>query len=209
MICRFNVLSFLILLTAFTYGYPENVCRQLSPKTMQLLEQVIGEIYHLNTQEIQEIVQQDFGQIPDITADELRDKMAQNPDALIINVLSEKWYTDCHIEGSINIPLNTLIYVMDQYERDREIVVYCALYECDASEKAYVLLRSMGFEHVVDYRGGIKEWFQLGYPVIGLCASTYLHDRSCNRLAHAALCSFDFDFRSVLKRTMKLSQIPA
>lgn len=175
-------------------------CRQLSPEMLALLEKVIDDIYHLNTEDIQNIVQQDFGCIPGISADDLREKMAANPDLLVINVLSEKWYRDCHIAGSINVPLDKLIYQMEQYDREQEVVVYCALDECDASEKAYVLLRCMGFDRVVDYRGGIKEWFRLGYAIEGPCGSSYLHD-TASRFDSDATCTFDFDFCTALKRS--------
>ena len=176
-------------------------CRQLSPEMLDLLEKVIDDIYHLNTEDIQNIVQQDFGCIPGISAEDLRAKMATNPNLLVINVLSEKWYRDCHIAGSINVPLDKLIYQMEHYDRDQEVVVYCALDACDASEKAYVLLRCMGFESVVDYRGGIKEWFQLGYAIEGSCFSSYLHDKTGTRFDASVTCGFDFDLCSMLKET--------
>lgn len=192
---------YLTLLSAGASIDAINSCRQLSPEMLAMLERVIDEIYHLNTQDIQDIVQQDFGCIPGISADDLRAKMAQNPNLLVINVLSEKWYLDCHIAGSINVPLDKLIYQMDGYDRSQEVVVYCALDECDASEKAYVLLRCMGFESVIDYRGGIKEWFQLGYAIEGSCFSSYLHDKTGNRFDPSVTCAFDFDFCTVLKKT--------
>ncbi len=173
-------------------------CKQIHPEVMHTLENVIDEIYHLNTQEVQEIVCQDFGCIPEVTAEQLHATMQANKDLVVINVLSEKWYHDCHIEGSINVPLDKLIYQMQDWDRDTDIVVYCALDACDAGEKAYVLLRCMGFEHVVDYHGGIKEWFGLGYPTVGPCVSEYLHD-DCTRCPQIFL--FDFDFKSMLKET--------
>lgn len=184
-------------------------CRKLSPETLAMLERVVDEIYHLNTQDILEIVQQDFGLIPEISADDLQSHIAENPDLLVINVLSEKWYHDCHISGSINVPLDKLIHLMEQYDRNQEIVVYCALDACDASEKAYVLLRCMGFEHVVDYRGGIKEWFQLGYTVEGSCFSSYLHDKTSNRFDADLTCSFDFDFCTILKKAGYIKRLNA
>lgn len=188
-----------IFLTVLTLQHAVAASRQLSPEIMALLEQAIDNIYHLNTQEIQEIVQQDFGYIPEITAQELYTKMTEGEDKpLVVNVLSEKWYRDCCIADSINMPLDKLIYLVDELDRNREIVVYCALQECDASEKAYVLLRCLGFERVVDYRGGIKEWFVLGYPVQGLCAASYLHDEA-NRFDNSQYCTLDFDFCSIIK----------
>jgi rhodanese-related sulfurtransferase len=183
------------------FSTSQNSCRQLSLEMVALLERVINDIYHLSTQDIQEIVQQDFGYIPDISAPKLLSRMEQSQNILVINVLSEKWYHDCHIAGSINVPLDKLIYQMEGYDRTQEVIVYCALNECDASEKAYVLLKCMGFENVVDYRGGIKEWFQLGYPIEGACVSSYLHDKIGNRFDAEETCTFDFDFCTVLKKS--------
>lgn len=177
-------------------------CRQLSPEMFALLEQVMDEIYHLDTQDIQHIVQQDFGCIPSISLQDLQAKQKQKAELLIVNVLSEKWYRDCHIAGSINVPLDKLIYLMEEYDRSTEIVVYCALDECDASEKAYVLLKCMGFEQVVDYRGGIKEWFQAGYPIEGACVSSYLHDLSTNRFDCNQSGDMSFDFCAHIKRSL-------
>lgn len=176
-------------------------CRQLSPEMFALLEKVMDEIYHLDTQDIQQIVQQDFGCIPSISLQDLLAKQ-QQANLLIVNVLSEKWYRDCHIAGSINVPLDKLIYLMEEYDRSTEIVVYCALDECDASEKAYVLLKCMGFEQVVDYRGGIKEWFQAGYPIEGACVSSYLHDLSANRFDCNQPDDMSFDFCAHIKRSL-------
>lgn len=197
-----------VLYVGFLCGYASidavTPCRHLSAEMRALLEKVIDDIYHLNTQDIQNIVQQDFGCIPGISAEDLQAKMAANPSLLVINVLSEKWYRDCHIAGSINVPLDKLIYQMEQYDRGQEVVVYCALDECDASEKAYVLLRCMGFERVVDYRGGVKEWFQSGYVVEGACVSAYLHDMAGNRFGGEECGFADFDFCDAFKKSKNL-----
>ncbi|MEX0849055.1 MAG: rhodanese-like domain-containing protein [Candidatus Dependentiae bacterium] len=190
---------FLICLLIVPIHIITKECKTLSPALFQVLEDVIDDIYHLDTNEVQEIVQQDFGCIPEISADDLKAKMAASQDLLVINVLSEKWYQDCHIAGSINVPLDKLIYEMQDWDRSTDIVVYCALDACDAGEKAYILLRCMGFEHVVDYPGGIKDWFQLGYPIQGPCASEYLHDQECNRCLFE--WAFDDAFKSMLQKT--------
>jgi rhodanese-related sulfurtransferase len=167
--------------------------KAMKPEVQEALEQALHTIYHVSTQQVQEMVQQDFGLIPHISAEELQAKMVANPALLVVNVLSNNWYEDCHITGSINVPLKQLIYMVDEWDRNQEIIVYCALDACDAAEKAYVLLRCMGFTHVVDYQGGIKEWFQLGLPVQGPCAASYLHDASeSDRYSEWNDRSFDF-----------------
>lgn len=150
--------------------------REPLPESLQALEPILGNIYHISTQELLEIIKQDVGHTKHITAQELYKKMQAQSDLLVINVLTQNWYQDCHITGSQNAPLKELIYLAENWNRDQEIVVYCALDECDASQKACVLLTYMGFANVYEYNGGIKEWFNLKLPVQGPCAATYLQN---------------------------------
>ncbi len=165
--------------------------RALLPESLQVLEPVLGNIYHLSTQDILNLIQQDVGEIKHITAQELYAKMQAQPNLLVINVLTQNWYQDCHIAGSQNAPLKELPYLADEWDRSQEIVVYCALDECDASEKACVLLACMGFTNVYEYSGGIKEWFNLELPTNGPCAASYLQEsvRKGSGLMRALGCS--------------------
>ena len=187
-----------IMLFLASFALSAESCKQMSPEVLQALEEVVDEIYNLNTQDIQELVCQYFGCIPEISAEELQQKMVDNPDILVVNVLSDYWYQDCHIAGSINVPLKELIYMVQDWDRSQEIVVYCALDACDAGEKAYVLLRCMGFNSVVDYPGGMKEWFQLGYPVEGPCVAWYLHEKQSRTFDFVPM---EFNFKQTIKQT--------
>lgn len=124
-----------------------------------------------------------------ISAQELRDLMANTPNisdveespVVVVNVLGGYLYGDCHIPNSINIPLNNYGFPEKAKEWEakgwhetKTVVVYCALDTCDASEKAYYMLKGMGFQHVLAYEGGIREWVNLGYPAVGPCALDYL-----------------------------------
>ena len=131
----------------------------------------------------------------------MREKIERNQDLVVINVLPEKYYKDCHIAGSISVPLKEIIYLAKDWEKSQEIVVYCALDECDAGEKAYILLKCMDFQTVYDYPGGINEWYQLGYEVAGPCASWYLHEKIGTKAKEICALSEDFDFKDALKRT--------
>ena len=119
--------------------------------------------------------------------------MEANPDLCVINVLPPSLHNDCHITGSINVPLKEIVEAMASWDRDKEIIVYCALYECDAGEKAYVLLSCMGFTNVTDYSGGIKEWYQLGYPTQGPATYSFLNSKSIMLPEEFLVCSKQFD----------------
>lgn len=161
----------LLILFALFVGQIQSMSNEL----YKILEDVSKELFHVSAQELKDLVRQDIGLVNSISAQDLSVKMAQNPELLVINVLSANWHNDCHIAGSINIPLTEFIYKVGDFDRNQDIVVYCALDACDASEKAYILLHCMGFTSVFDYIGGIKEWFGLGLPVVGPCQASYLH----------------------------------
>ncbi len=96
---------------------------------------------------------------------------------LVINVLPEDYYVDCHIKGSVNVPLENLKAYAETLDKNMTIVVYCANYACPASRKAWHALNSLGFEHVLAYEGGMAEWYGQGLPAEGGCNKDYLKQR--------------------------------
>ncbi len=115
-------------------------------------------------------------EIVGISAQELKNKLNTIPDMILINVLNQETYVDCHITGSINIPLEQLLETIASWDKDKEIIVYCAHTNCNASDKAYELLKEMGFTHIYKYQGGMKEWLKKGYDSTGTCTMKYLHE---------------------------------
>lgn len=83
----------------------------------------------------------------------------------LIEVLDSDHYDKGHLPHAINIPLD------DEFEtnaslavpnKDEPIVVYCNSESCDASEKAARRLDAMGYDKVMDYTGGKKDWSEAG-----------------------------------------------
>lgn len=151
-------------------------------------------LYKVSAARLQRFLGTSFDPPPHIEADALKDAMNSDPDLTVINVLPQVLHNDCHIDGSINVPLKELVEAAHAWPKDKKIVVYCALTECDAGEKAYILLSCLGFTDVTDYEGGIKEWFQLGYPTVGPAASDFLHTKSstiseCDLYPELLVCS--------------------
>lgn len=93
---------------------------------------------------------------------------------IVINALTKETFEDCHIKGSINIPLDQLEGAAKKFDKDAEIVVYCASNECPVSQKAWHLLHTLGFKNVRAYEGGLREWVQKKLPTEGACAAHYL-----------------------------------
>ena len=73
-----------------------------------------------------------------ITINELYDDLKNNPENIIlINVLSKSDFDDCHISGSINIPLAELPSKLHTLDRNKKIIVHCAHEMCTASERGF------------------------------------------------------------------------
>ena len=93
---------------------------------------------------------------------------------LLINVLTEDMYEDCHIKGSISVPIDQLESYAQKLDKNQKIVVYCSSYACHASAKAWRLLDGMGFQNLWAYEGGMAEWYHAGFPFEGACQAPYL-----------------------------------
>jgi len=84
---------------------------------------------------------------------------------VVVDVLSKESYDKAHVAGAVHLPYAELKEKAATLDKDATVVVYCANYQCHASTSAAEALTAMGFNHVYDYKGGIKEWKEAGLPV--------------------------------------------
>src|SRR4051812_32141151 len=91
--------------------------------------------------------------------------------AQLVDVLPEATFTQEHLPGAINIPLQSIDKAVQQLERTKAVVVYCYDYQCDLSPRAAHRLEQLGFAEVYDYVAGKAAWLASGLPGAGL-----LHD---------------------------------
>jgi len=152
-------------------------------------KEVRPDLYKISAPDLQNFLEVQLKEVPIICAEDLKTAMEANPDLCVINVLPASIHIDCHITGSMNVPLKELAESVASWNRDKKIIVYCALYECDAGEKAYILLSCMGFTSVTDYSGGIKEWYQLDYPTQGPATYSFLHSKAFMLPEDLIICS--------------------
>ncbi len=102
--------------------------------------------------------------VPTITKEQLSEKIRSNTTLQIVNVLSPDKYALGFIKGSRKIPLSELDKRLNELDKTKEIVTYCASDECNASTQAAEKLISQGFK-VSAYEGGVKEWKTAGLPM--------------------------------------------
>lgn len=87
----------------------------------------------------------------------------QRGEIAVIDVRSRNEWTAGHVPGAVNIPLGYLPDRQAEVPRDRPVAVYCQ--SGGRSAIAASVLRALGFDRVVDVRGGFAAWRSQGYPV--------------------------------------------
>jgi len=98
----------------------------------------------------------------------LKQKIDNGDSFHLVEVLMPKEYNRLHIKGAVNIPLKTIAKTArDYFDKNEEIVLYCADEDCAASTKAAEKLETFGYTRVFEYPGGKKEWYEAGLPVEG------------------------------------------
>jgi len=91
--------------------------------------------------------------------------------AVILNVLPEKDYRKLHIKGSENLPLGKdpeafCEEVVEKYGRKKKFIVYGERFGLLDSYMAARALEEKDLQ-VLNYSGGIEEWYRSGLPVDG------------------------------------------
>lgn len=84
-------------------------------------------------------------------------------EAVLIDVRTPSEYEAGHIEGAVNVPLNTLAQSLDKVATDKPVVVYCA--SGLRAGMATSVLRSLGYSNVRAFPPGWKGWSEAGEPV--------------------------------------------
>ena len=104
-----------------------------------------------------------------INRDVLRKKLQESPGRVILmDVRDKNDYEVEHIKGAISVPIGELLNrAVQNWGRDNEIIVYCGSFECPTSSKAAKLLDDAGFENVLDYEGGLRDWKTAGFLTDG------------------------------------------
>src|SRR6516162_6391841 len=94
-------------------------------------------------------------QVPEITARELKQRLDQGDDLLILDVREPHEYQICNLKGHL-IPLGELPRRVHELDSSREIVAHCR--SGTRSARAVDFLRKAGFRKIYNLRGGILSW---------------------------------------------------
>ena len=100
-----------------------------------------------------------------ITTQELKQKIDSGNKFELIDVLPKESYEGRHLPKAKSIPVNELADRAEKElsDKEKEVVVYCASKECQASPTAAKKLIEMGYKKVVDFEDGLAGWQDAGF----------------------------------------------
>ncbi|HEV2136911.1 MAG TPA: molybdopterin-synthase adenylyltransferase MoeB [Terracidiphilus sp.] len=93
--------------------------------------------------------------IPQMSVQELKQRMDAGDDIFVLDVREPFEYQIANIGGTL-IPMNTIPARLGEIDRNREIVVHCAV--GGRSQRVAEFLKQNGYEKVANLAGGIKAW---------------------------------------------------
>lgn len=95
--------------------------------------------------------------IPSYSPAEVKEKLKNSRDAILLDVRTNAERTRGHIQGSLHIPLHAIARQSDTLDnyRGKEIICYCQ--SGNRSISAAARLKKLGFT-VANMQGGIGEW---------------------------------------------------
>lgn len=111
--------------------------------------------------------------VPQISTEQLADRLQQGGAFQFWNVLSDEYFKEEMIAGSLRVPVDTVGREANRLglPKNAEIVVYCASPTCPLSAQAATKLQTLGYTNVRAYEGGLAEWKASGRQVAHLEAA--------------------------------------
>ncbi|MEO6182909.1 MAG: rhodanese-like domain-containing protein [Verrucomicrobiota bacterium] len=102
-----------------------------------------------------------------ITGQELKERMENDRNLVVLEALPEKYYHSGHIPGALLLTPHHVDALADRLipYKDSPVVVYCASAECDNSQVAAKRLQKLGYEDVTVFSGGKKDWQERGFDL--------------------------------------------
>lgn len=100
--------------------------------------------------------------IPQLSANELQARL-KDDELTVVDVRGRSEWDTGHLHGATNIPVGYLTEHLDELPRDKPLVVHCQ--SGARSAIAASLLKSRGFDNVINLSGGFAEWQAGGYKV--------------------------------------------
>ena len=104
------------------------------------------------------------GKINSITADDLKERLEQKEDNIILDVRGVTEYEGGHIEGAKNIYVGKLEDKLETLPKEKPIIAVCG--NGARASMATSILGKNGFDKIFNVLGSMKAWQKAGYPIL-------------------------------------------
>jgi len=103
--------------------------------------------------------------IKEVTVDETRERLKENPDAKLIDVREDNEWDAAHAQGALHLGKGIIERDIEATVPDKsiELILYCG--GGYRSALAADVLQTMGYTNVWSMAGGWKAWKESGAPV--------------------------------------------
>ena len=93
--------------------------------------------------------------------------MERGDELVLVDALGPISYGAAHLPGAINIPPDRVDAVVARRIPNPEtlVVVYCAGPDCVSSVEVAERLLALGYQNVLHYAGGKRDWTDAGLPL--------------------------------------------
>jgi rhodanese-related sulfurtransferase len=106
--------------------------------------------------------------VTEISREELRQKLVNPGNLVLIEALSPADYQQSHIPGALNIPPEQVYTLAPALIRskDLELIVYSSGPCCSRAHQVANDLAGLGYYDVRYYAGGKSDWLEAGLPIV-------------------------------------------
>ena len=103
--------------------------------------------------------------VPELTIDEARRRLQQNPDAVLVDVREDSEWTKGHAKGAVHLGKGVLERDIEKAfpDKNRELIMYCG--GGYRSIMTAAAARQMGYTNVHSLIGGYKALAQGNWPM--------------------------------------------
>ncbi|PPD22096.1 MAG: rhodanese [Methylomonas sp.] len=91
-----------------------------------------------------------------LSTQELRQRLENPGQLLLLDVREAHEYAYARIEGSVHVPLRQLVERLDEFNPQQAIAVLC--HHGVRSQQACVFMAQQGYDDLYNVRGGIDAW---------------------------------------------------
>jgi len=104
-----------------------------------------------------------------VSAEQVVELILNDPDLIVVDSRKKTEYQKGHIEGAVNL-LNTRLKREDldnlTADRSRALLFYCNGTRCLRSSDSIKKAKSWGYNNLIWFRGGWKEWTEKRLPAV-------------------------------------------